>query len=267
MKKIGFIGCGNMGGALAKATKNSIGGEYVFVSDSDTKKAEDFANENGVNALSVKDVAENCDIIFLGVKPQILKMVLEQLNHIFESRKKRFVLVSMAAGVSICDIEKMITKSVPIIRIMPNIPASVSSGMILYTGNSLVLKDDYEDFSVSLKNAGILDEIEESKIDAASAISGCGPAFAFMFIDALADGGVRCGLPRDKAIKYASQTILGSAQMILETAEHPDKLKDAVCSPAGSTIEGVLSLENNGFRATVANAVTASYERTVELGK
>jgi pyrroline-5-carboxylate reductase len=155
----------------------------------------------------------------------------------------------------------------PIIRIMPNIPASVGAGMILYTGNRFVENEDYEEFTKILEKAGMLDKIDEAKIDAASAISGCGPAFVFMFIDALADGGVRCGLPRDKALMYAAETVFGSAKMIVDTKEHPGKLKDAVCSPSGSTIEGVLSLENASFRADIINAVSRSYERTVELGK
>ena len=123
------------------------------------------------------------------------------------------------------------------------------------------------EFVTSLTPAGKIEYIDETLIDAASAVSGCGPAFVYMFIEALADGGVKCGLAREKAIKYAAQTLLGSAKMVLETNEHPGKLKDAVCSPAGSTIEGVNALENGSFRADVMNAVDKSYKRTVELGK
>jgi len=266
-KKIGFIGCGNMGGALAIAAKNSIGADNVYVSDADTKKADDFAKVNGVNVVSVKEVAEKCDFIFLGVKPQVLKAVCSDLAPVFKSRKDHFVIVSMAAGVKLCDLEGMCEGDLPIIRIMPNIPASCGAGMILYTGNKNVTEEDFSGFTKSLEKAGMLDKLEESKIDAASAISGCGPAFVFMFIEALADGGVKCGLPRDKAILYAAETLFGSAKMVLETNEHPGKLKDAVCSPAGSTIEGVNALENGSFRADVMNAVDKAYKRTVELGK
>lgn len=266
-KKIGFIGCGNMGGALAIAAANSIGGNFVYVSDADSEKAKEFADKNSVNVTTAKAVAEECDFIFLGVKPQVLKSVCSELAPAFKARKDHFVIVSMAAGVKLCDLEEMCEGNFPIIRIMPNIPASVGAGMILYTGNKTVTQEDFSEFLKSLEKAGMLDSIEESKIDAASAISGCGPAFVFMFIDALADGGVRCGLPRDKALLYAAETVFGAAKMVAETNEHPGKLKDAVCSPAGSTIEGVLSLENASFRADIINAVSRSYERTVELGK
>ncbi len=266
-KKIGFIGCGNMGGALAIAAANSVGASNIYVSDADNEKAKDFADKNSVNVITVKEVAEKCDVIFLGVKPQVLKSVCSELAPIFKARKDHFVIVSMAAGVKLCDLEEMCEGDFPIIRIMPNIPASVGAGMILYTGNKNVTDEDFSEFTKSLEKAGMLDKIEEAKIDAASAISGCGPAFVFMFIEALADGGVKCGLPREKALLYAAETLFGSAKMVLETNEHPGKLKDAVCSPAGSTIEGVNALENGSFRADVMNAVDKAYKRTVELGK
>ena len=266
-KKIGFIGCGNMGGALALAAAKSVGGQYICVSDTDFEKATDFATKNNVNIASAEEVAKTCDYIFLGVKPQVLRSVCYELEGIFSSRTDRFVIVSMAAGINLLDLKDMCGGNYPIIRIMPNIPASCGAGMILYTGNKFVTDEDYNEFTEILKKAGMLDKIDEAKIDAASAISGCGPAFVFMFIDALADGGVRCGLPRDKALLYAAETVFGAAKMVAETNEHPGKLKDAVCSPAGSTIEGVLSLENASFRADIINAVSRSYERTVELGK
>lgn len=266
-KKIGFIGCGNMGGALAKAAANSIGANSVYVSDIDEEKAEYFAELHSVNAVSVEEVASECDFVFLGVKPQVLRRVCYDLAPIFKKRKDRFVIVSMAAGVALNDLDEMCDGKYPIIRIMPNIPASVGGGMIIYAGNKNVNEEDYILFNAVLKNAGRLDKIDEAKIDAASAISGCGPAFVFMFIDALADGGVRCGLPRDKALMYAAETVFGSAKMVRDSGTHPGSLKDAVCSPAGSTIEGVLSLENASFRADIINAVSKSFERTVELGK
>ena len=266
-KKIGFIGCGNMGGALAIAAANSIGGNFVYVSDADSEKAKEFADKNSVNVTTAKAVAEECDFIFLGVKPQVLKSVCSELAPAFKARKDHFVIVSMAAGVKLCDLEEMCEGNFPIIRIMPNIPASVGAGMILYTGNKTVTQEDFSEFLKSLEKAGMLDSIEESKIDAASAISGCGPAFVFMFIEALADGGVKCGLPRDKALLYAAETLFGASKMVIDTNEHPGKLKDAVCSPAGSTIEGVNALENGSFRADVMNAVDKAYKRTVELGK
>jgi pyrroline-5-carboxylate reductase len=267
MKTIGFIGCGNMGGALARAALKSVGAENIFVYDIDTKKSKAFADETDVNVADAEYIVLNCDYIFLGVKPQMLKSLFEKLAPVLEERTTDFTLVSMAAGVSISSLQQMAQVDCPIIRIMPNMPASVGEGMILYTVNDFVSKEDIDGFSESMKFAGLLDRIDEDKIDAASCVSGCGPAFVFMFCEALADGAVECGLPRDKALLYAAQTLTGAAQMLIETGEHPGKLKDAVCSPAGSTIEGVKALESGAFRATTMDAVRKAYIRTLELGK
>lgn len=267
MKKIGFLGCGNMGGALAKAALQSVGAENIFVFDVDTKKIKAFADEYDVNVADTEYIVANCDYIFLGVKPQMLKSLFEKIAPLLEERTTDFVLVSMAAGVSTASLGMMAQTDCPIIRIMPNMPVSVGEGMILYTVNDFVSKEEVDDFLEAMKYAGTLDKIDEDKIDAASCVSGCGPAFVFMFCEALADGAVECGLPRDKAMLYAAQTLVGSAQMLIETGEHPGKLKDAVCSPAGSTIEGVKALEEGSFRASGMNAVKKAYERTKELSK
>lgn len=267
MKKIGFLGCGNMGGALAKAALRSVGAENIFVFDLDSKKIKDFADETDVNVADAEYIVSNCDYIFLGVKPQMLKSLFEKIAPVIEDRTTDFTLVSMAAGVSLASIGTMAQVDCPIIRIMPNMPVAVGEGMILYTVNDFVSKEDLDGFLDSMKYAGVLDRIDEDKIDAASCVSGCGPAFVFMFCEALADGAVECGLPRDKALLYAAQTLIGSATMLNVTGEHPGKLKDAVCSPAGSTIEGVKALEEGAFRASAMNAVKKAYKRTLELGK
>ncbi len=267
MAKIGFLGCGNMGGALAKAALKSVGAENIFVFDTDTKKINAFAEETDVNIADAEYIVLNCDYIFLGVKPQMLKTLFEKIAPVLEDRTTDFTLVSMAAGVSLASISAMAQVDCPIIRIMPNMPVAVGQGMILYTLNDFVSKEDLDGFLSAMKYAGVLDRIDEDKIDAASCVSGCGPAFVFMFCEALADGAVECGLPRDKALLYAAQTLIGSATMLNETGEHPGKLKDAVCSPAGSTIEGVKALEEGAFRASAMNAVKKAYTRTLELGK
>ena len=150
---------------------------------------------------------------------------------------------------------------------MPNTPAAIGQGMILYTANDLVTEADEADFLNLMKEAGAFDRLPEQLIDAGSALSGCGPAFVYLFIEALADGGVKCGLPRDKALCYAAQTVSGAAQMVLTDGRHPGALKDAVCSPGGSTIEGVHALEDGAFRGAVMDAVAAAFKRTKELGK
>lgn len=267
MKKIGFLGCGNMGGALARAALKAVGAENIFVFDVDTKKVKVFADETDVNVADAEYIVLNCDYIFLGVKPQMLKALFEKIAPVIEDRTTDFVLVSMAAGVSTQSITQMAQVDCPVIRIMPNMPVAVGEGMILYTSNDFVSMEDIEGFLDSMQYAGVLDKIDEDKIDAASCVSGCGPAFAFMFCEALADGAVECGLPRDKAMLYAAQTLAGSATMLMETGEHPGRLKDAVCSPAGSTIQGVKALEDGAFRADVMSAVKAAYKRTIELSK
>ncbi len=264
---IGFLGCGNMGGALARATLQATEAENIFIFDIDIKKAKEFEAETDVNISDAEFIASNCDYIFLGVKPQMLKSLFEKISPVLQERTSDFTLVSMAAGVSLASINAMAGVNCPVIRIMPNMPVAVGEGMILYTVNEFISKEKLDTFLKLMQFAGMLDRIDEDKIDAASCVSGCGPAFAFMFCEALADGAVECGLPRDKALLYAAQTLIGSATMLLETGIHPGKLKDMVCSPAGSTIEGVKALEEAGFRAAAMNAVEKAYKRTLELGK
>ena len=175
------------------------------------------------------------------------------------------VLVSMLAGVTLERLEALFPGK-RILRIMPNTPCAVGSGMLFLCRGSLAAEQDAEAFRQLMACAGRIDEIPEKWMDAASAVAGCGPAFAYMFVQALADGGVECGLPRAKATEYAAQMLLGSAQMVLQTGAHPEKLKDDVCSPGGSTIAGVHALENAAFRAACMDAVTAAYERTKGLG-
>lgn len=264
--KYGFIGCGNMGGALARAAAKAVFAEEILVSDRDSAKTAAFSAETGVAVGDTAKVAAECTYIFLGVKPQMLADMFAEIKPVLESRGDRFVLVSMAAGVKIARIKELAGADYPVIRIMPNIPASVGEGMILYCTDG-VTADETDGFLQLMSRAGKLCPLDEKLIDAGCAVSGCGPAYAFMFIEALADGGVQCGLPRDKAILLAAQTLLGSAKMVIENGTHPGVLKDAVCSPGGTTIAGVHALETSAFRGAAAEAVLAGYERTLELGK
>lgn len=265
--KFGFIGTGNMGGALARAVTKSVGSAEVLLSDKSKSKAELLANELKCSYGEISAVASSAKFIFLGVKPQVMKEAIESIKPILDKRTDRFVLVTMAAGLKISVIEEICGKSYPVIRIMPNTPVSVGKGMILYTASENVFMDEISEFCKSLEKAGKLDKIDEKLIDAASALSGCGPAFVYMFAESLADAGVECGLPRDKATLYASQTLSGAAELLMVSGKHAGVLKDEVCSPGGSTIAGVHSLEENSFRGTVMGAVKASFEKTKELGK
>lgn len=260
---VGFIGAGNMGGALAAAACKSAEPSRVIVCDRDSTKTAALAQACGCAVGEAAEVLPNSRFVFLGVKPQMLSAVAVELKPLFADDT---VLVSMLAGVTTERLAQELGDR-PIIRIMPNTPAAVGEGMILYTANAAVTEADKAAFVQLLAKAGQLDEISEALIDAGSAVSGCGPAFVYLFVEALADAGVECGLPRDKALKYAAQTVCGAGRMAVSDGRHPAALKDAVCSPGGSTIEGVHALEDGAFRGVIMNAVQASFERTKELGK
>lgn len=265
MLKIGFIGAGNMGSALAKAVKGSTIDTRIYISNRTGEKAEKVASELGISASTNEEISEKCDIIFFAVKPNVLPEMTDGIKKILSGRND-FTVVSMAAGISIEKIISYLGFSCPVIRIMPNTPVSIGEGMTLWCANDLVCDSTKTLFKKILESSGALDEISESLIDAGSAVSGCGPAFVYMFIEAFSDGAVECGLSREKAQKYAVQTLIGAASMVEVSGMHPGKLKDAVCSPGGSTIAGVHALENGAFRATVINAVKASFDKTKKLG-
>ena len=263
--KIGFIGCGNMGSALAQSICQ-ISETIVYISDHNTQKAEDFAKRTGAKITTNEAIARECDFVFLAIKPAQFQTVVPPLRPYF-AKNANSVIVTIAAGLTLEKVGGYIGKEHKLIRIMPNTPVSVGAGMITWCKNSLITNEDEENFNKIMSSAGRLDAIDEHLIDAASALAGCGPAFVYMFAEALADGAVQCGLPRDKANAYAAETLKGAAEMLLRSGKHPGLLKDEVCSPGGSTIEGVHALEEVAFRAETANAVIKSYQKTVKLGK
>ena len=266
IKTIGFLGCGNMGGAIARAVCKATDPQNVWLANRTAAKAEALAAELGCNTTINDEVAGRSDLIFLGVKPQMMEALLAPLRFTLHERPNRFILCSMAAGLSIARIQEMAGEDYPVIRIMPNTPASVGEGMIQYCSSNVTAEEEAE-FCKLMAPAGRLDPVPEALMDAASCVSGCGPAWVYQFIEALADGGVACGLPRAKAQEYAAQMVLGSAKLVLESDKHPGELKDAVCSPGGSTIQGVRVLEEHGFRGAVTDAVLAAYDKTKEMGK
>lgn len=263
--KIGFIGTGNMGGALARAAAK--GGHTLRLANRTPAKAVALAKELGGTVCPNAEAAETAELLFLGVKPQGLPGLAGELAPVLQARKGNApVVVSMATAVTLRELDAMLGGGLPLIRIMPNTPAAVGAGTILYAAQN-VTDAQLNAFRAVLAQAGLLLPLPEAQIDAASAISGCGPAFCFQFADALALGGVRAGLSYPDACRLAAQTMLGAAEMLLQGGEAPDVLKMRVCSPAGTTIEGVLALEQGGFSYTVQNAVTAAYRRTVEMTK
>ncbi len=264
MYKFGFIGVGNMGGAIAMAVAKAIDPNEILVCGKGKSRAASFAESYGVVASDMQTIAKEAKFVVLGVKPQYMEEVLTAIAPILANRTG-FILVTMAAGLTMENIATMAGGNYPVIRIMPNTPARVGEGVVQFCVNPLVSAGDLQEFLAAMKPAGLLDELPENLIDAGSAVAGCGPAFACMFMEALADGGVACGLPRAKALEYAAQMVLGTAQLLLSTGEHPGVLKDQVCSPGGSTIQGVRALEVGGLRGTVMEAVIAAFEKNKEF--
>ena len=262
----GFLGTGNMGGALASAVAKKTSPASVLLANRTRAKAEALAVKLGCAVAENAEAAERANFLFLGVKPQGMRELLTSLSDVLGARNDRFVLVTMAAGLTVKTIREMAGGDYPVARIMPNTPAAVGEGVILYAADGLTGEED-ETLRDALSGAGQVIVLPEEKIDAGSALSGCGPAFVCMMIEALADGAVACGLPRALALSAAAQTLKGTASLMLETGKHPGTLKDEVCSPGGSTIEGVRTLEEGALRASCMDAVIAAYEKTKELGK
>lgn len=261
----GFIGTGNMGGALARAVRRTLSGNQILLANRSPEKARLLARELDAQTADNAKIAREADYILLGVKPQVMETVLAEIAPVLALRKSRFLLVTMAAGLTIRQIQDMAGQPCPVIRIMPNTPVSIGEGMVQYACGDTVTQEEADIFLAACAGAGRFSAIPESQMDAGSAVAACGPAFADLFLEALADGGVACGLSRAQAMELAAQMLAGTARLALASGEHPGVLKDAVCSPGGTTIQGVRKLEEAGFRGAVINAVIASYEKSLEL--
>ena len=261
----GFIGVGNMGAAVAAAVCKSVGGDRLLVCNRSPEKAQAAARRLNCRVTDAKTAAETCRFLFLGVKPQGMEALLTDLRPVLQEKKP--VLVSMAAGLTAARIEEMAGGGLPVMRIMPNTPVSLGCGIIMYCKNALLSSEDEQTLVSALSPAGIVDPLEEHLMDAGSALCGCSPAFTDLYMEALADGAVACGIPRAKALKYAAAAVAGAARLALESGDHPGVLKDAVCSPGGSTIQGVRALENRAFRGAVMEAVITAAGASGDLGK
>ena len=267
---VACIGSGNMGFALMKGIVGKAADEAAIgFADADGEKAQTAADAIGAAVYgSNAEAAKQADFIFLAVKPQVLPQVLAEISAAVKERLNSGVppvFVSMAAGWSIAKIKAAAGDKLPVARIMPNTPALIGKGMIALAASPEVPADKIAELEKLLGGAGIVDLLDENYMNAATGLSGSGPAFVYMFIEALADGGVRAGLPRDKALRYAAQTVFGSAAMVQETGKHPGELKDMVTSPGGTTIAGLAALEDGAFRSSVIKAVEAAWKRAVEL--
>jgi len=272
---VGCIGTGNMGSALMTAAVKVVGGQNVGVTDVDLRRATEFAAPLGAKVwASNTEAVQQSQYLILAVKPQVVASVVKELEPGLAQRLREgqpVILVSIVAGLSIHALRGHLGGSSsaagqPVIRLMPNTPALISKGMIALAASAEVSEGAVGELERILSSAGLIDRVDEKLMDAITALSGSGPAYGYLFIEALADGAVKAGLPRDKALRYAARTVLGAAAMVEETGRHPGELKDAVCSPGGTTIAGVAALEERAFRGTVMAAVEAAYKRSKELG-
>ena len=260
MQKYAVIGTGNMGGALARALCKKLPGQNVILFNRTAAKAQRLAEALGCAvADSACEAAAQADYILLGVKPYMMRDVIDGIQGVL---RPGHVLVTMAPGITMDDVRAMAGGDYPVIRIMPNTPVSIGAGMTLYAADSYTRGEILDTFLKDLFASGRFCQLPEHLMDAGSAISGCGPAFADLFMEALADGGVACGLPRAQAYELAAQMLVGAAGLALE-GPHPGVLKDQVCSPGGTTIQGVRALEKGGLRSAVMEAVIAAFEKSI----
>ncbi|HEX9995879.1 MAG TPA: pyrroline-5-carboxylate reductase [Abditibacterium sp.] len=266
MTSLAFLGAGAMGEALTRGLLRAgvYSPEHIVLFDVDAPRVEKLAGSLGVRyAASPLEAVQGAEAILVAVKPQIIEKALEPLRDAVSPAQ---TVISIAAGVSTARLEACFSQDVPVVRVMPNTSALVGAAASAICAGTFAQSENLALAKTIFEAVGLAVETDEKLLDAVTGLSGSGPAYVFLFIEALADGGVRAGLPRDVALKLAAQTVMGSAQMQIETMEHPGVLKDRVASPGGTTIAGVHALENGGFRGSVMDAVLAATERSQELG-
>jgi pyrroline-5-carboxylate reductase len=266
--RIGFLGAGRMATALARAWTRSgrVLAEHALASDPLPAARDAFTRETGCRATADnRAVALHADALVLAVKPQSMAAVLADVRDAVQQRKP--LVISIAAGVTLAQLAGALGRSTRLVRVMPNTPCLVGASASGFTPGEHSTDPDVSFVQALLDDVGQAFRVPESLLDAVTGLSGSGPAFVYLIIEALSDGGVRVGLPRDVATALAAQTVLGSAKMVLETREHPGALKDAVASPGGTTIAGLHELERAGVRGALMNAVEAATRRAAELGR
>jgi pyrroline-5-carboxylate reductase len=265
--KIGVVGAGKIGSAIVRGVIRAglVLPDQVMASDVSETLRQSVATDLGIKVTA--DNGQVCDfanIVILAVKPQIVDSVVKEIA---KKLGKVKLLVSVAAGVSLSRIEANLMEEARVVRVMPNIPCVVGAGASGYAGGAQATAKDLENVGLILNSFGIALPVEEKYLDAVTGLSGSGPAYVFLFIESLADGGVQVGLSREVALKLALQTVYGSARMALESAKHLGELRDEVTSPGGTTIAGLYALEQKGFKGTVMEAIVRATKRSQELGQ
>lgn len=266
-KIVGFIGCGNMASAMIGGIVNSrlLPKERIIASNRSKEKLEKIHDKYGINTTNDnKEVASHSDILVLSVKPNMYSSVVDEIKNVV---KENVIVITIAPGIGIRDMQNMFEKDIKVVRAMPNTPALVGEGMSALCPSVNVSKEELLDVMNIFESFGKAEVVDEKLIDAVIAVSGSSPAYVYMFIEAMADAAVLEGMPRDKAYKFAAQAVLGSAKMVLETGLHPGELKDMVCSPEGTTIEAVATLEDKGFRSAVISAMKSCTEKSRKMTK
>ncbi len=265
-KMIGFIGAGKMGGAIIKGLLSSgfAKKEDIIASEATEQLAEKTSKSLGISVITDnKELVQKSDVIIFATKPFVIKEVLKNASSEITTQK---LVLSIAAGVSVDSIESIIGQDIPIIRVMPNTPALVNEGMTAISRNSSVSEDQIQYAKKLFSNVGRCIEVPEKHLDSVTGISGSGPAFFYLIIEALADGGVKMGIPKQEALELAAQTALGAAKMVLESGKHPSILKDEVTTPGGCTAVGLSVLENEGVRAALIETVEKTTNAAKGLG-
>lgn len=266
---LGLVGCGRMGKALVLGAieAGAVCPDEVLAYDVRSEAVQELAAEAGIHeATSLSQLVSACDVLLLCTKPNDVPGVLQEVAS-SGSEENQLLLLSVAAGVTIQSLERPILKQARVIRAMPNTPALVGKGAAAYARGSTASEEDAATARRLLGAVGSVVEVKESLLDAVTGLSGSGPGYVYLFIEALADGGVHNGLPWDQALELAAQTVLGAAAMVQATGKHPAVLKDMVTSPGGTTMAGLAALEANQFRSACIEAVTAATARSKELGE
>lgn len=266
-KIIGFIGGGNMGSAMISGiiSSNLNTPSNIIASDCYQATLDRLSASYGIQVTSDNtEVVQKSDIIFLSVKPHMYETVIEEIKDFVDDNK---LIVAIAAGVSHSKLDNYFGRPVKIVRVMPNTPAMVLEAMSALVPNEQVTKEDLEEVISIFESFGQAEVVPESLMDTVTGISGSSPAYVYMFIEAMADAAVADGMPRAQAYKFAAQAVYGSAKMVLETGKHPGELKDAVCSPGGTTIAAVAKLEEKGFRDAVISAQRCCVQKSKDMSK
>lgn len=263
--KIGFIGSGNMATALAKGfiSSKKVLPEDVFISSRTAETLAKWENTGVNTTIDNKVVCKECDFVIFAVKPNVLPLVLNQTKSLLKEK----LVLSIAAGTTIKTMEEILAADTKIIRCMPNTPAQVGCGMTVLAPNSFVSQSEAEEARELFDSVGSAIILEEKYINAATALHGSSPAYVYMMIEAMANSGVKYGIPKNISIALAAKAVEGAAKMVLETNRHPAELKDAVCSPGGTTIAAVMELENNGFLSSISSAIDACIKKADEMSK